>query len=230
MTSQIQCLVRVSDPRGHWRLAIWGWRGEHAEGNHACDSHRRRPRGRCLESRARAGAGRAREQRRRRLRRPRCPRPTPRPAARSWSSRPRATSSRHYLAEILQAEGLNAYATADVSALDATLLADYKVVVLGETALTAGQVTDLTGWVDAGGNLIAMRPDAQLFGLLGVTVDRRGNRNDQYLKTDGEPGRRRHRHRQHPVPRHRRPATRSPARPRSRPSTRRRRTRPPTRR
>ena len=47
-----------------------------------------------------------------------------------------------YLAEILQAEGLNAYATADVSALDATLLADYAVVVLGETALTAGQVTN----------------------------------------------------------------------------------------
>ncbi len=91
-----------------------------------------------------------------------------------------------YLAEILQAEGLNAYATADVSALDATLLADYKVVVLGETALTAGQVTDLTGWVNAGGNLIAMRPDAQLFGLLGVTSTG-GNRQDQYLKLTASP-------------------------------------------
>ena len=47
-----------------------------------------------------------------------------------------------YLAEILQAEGLNAYATADVSALNATLLADYDVVVLGEMALTAGAGDD----------------------------------------------------------------------------------------
>jgi Purple acid Phosphatase, N-terminal domain len=91
-----------------------------------------------------------------------------------------------YLAEILQAEGLNAYATADVSALDATLLADYKVVVLGETALTAGQVTDLANWVDAGGNLIAMRPDAQLFGLLGVTSSG-FNRANQYLKLTASP-------------------------------------------
>ncbi len=92
----------------------------------------------------------------------------------------------HYLAEILQAEGLNAYATADVSALDATLLADYDVVVLGETPLTAGQVTDLTGWVNAGGNLIAMRPDPQLFGLLGVTSPG-GVRKDQYLKLTTSP-------------------------------------------
>ena len=107
----------------------------------------------------------------------------------------------HYLAEILQAEGLNAYATADVSALDATLLADYEVVVLGETALTAGQVTDLTGWVNAGGNLIAMRPDAQLFGLLGVTSPGRYPQGPVPQAHD-EPGRCRHRHRQHPVPRH----------------------------
>ena len=49
-----------------------------------------------------------------------------------------------YLAEILQAEGLDEYATADVSALDATLLAGYRVVVLGEAPVTAGQVADLT--------------------------------------------------------------------------------------
>jgi hypothetical protein len=91
-----------------------------------------------------------------------------------------------YLAEILQAEGLNAYATADVSALDATLLADYDVVVLGETALTAAQVSALEGWVNAGGNLIAMRPDAQLYGLLGITSPG-GSRRDQYLKLTVSP-------------------------------------------
>ena len=35
--------------------------------------------------------------------------------------------------------------------------------------LTAAQVTMLTDWVNAGGNLIAMRPDKQLAGLLGLT-------------------------------------------------------------
>ena len=152
----------------------------------ACDPYRRRPPGRRSESRTRAGAARARRAAAPPLRLP------PIPAADAAPGGPilvvTATGNKftRYLAEILQAEGLNAYATADVSALDATLLADYKVVVLGETALTAGQVTDLTGWVDAGGNLIAMRPDAQLFGLLGVTSTG-GNRNDQYLKLTASP-------------------------------------------
>ena len=35
-------------------------------------------------------------------------------------------------------------------------------------ALTAAQVTMLTNWVTGGGNLIAMRPDKQLAGLLGL--------------------------------------------------------------
>ena len=35
--------------------------------------------------------------------------------------------------------------------------------------LTAAQVTLLTNWVTAGGNLIALRPDKQLAGLLGLT-------------------------------------------------------------
>ena len=91
-----------------------------------------------------------------------------------------------YLAEILQAEGLNEYATADVSALDATLLAGYRVVVLGEAPVTAGQVADLTAWVGAGGNLVAMRPDSKLLGLLGLTAPG-GNRSDQYLKLTASP-------------------------------------------
>ena len=35
--------------------------------------------------------------------------------------------------------------------------------------LTAAQVTMFTTWVNGGGNLIAMRPDKQLAGLLGLT-------------------------------------------------------------
>jgi N,N-dimethylformamidase beta subunit-like, C-terminal/Putative metal-binding motif/Bacterial Ig domain len=74
-----------------------------------------------------------------------------------------------YHAEILRAEGLNAFAVDDIAAVTPASLLAYDVVVLGEMALTPAQVTMLTDWVTAGGNLIAMRPDAQLAGLLGLT-------------------------------------------------------------
>ena len=47
-------------------------------------------------------------------------------------------------------------------------------------ALTAAQVTALTNFVNAGGNLVAMRPDAQLAGLLGLTKAT-GTRANAYL-------------------------------------------------
>ena len=49
------------------------------------------------------------------------------------------------------------------------MLAQFDVVVLGEAPLSAAQVTTLTGWVNGGGNLVAMRPDKQLACLLGLT-------------------------------------------------------------
>jgi hypothetical protein len=73
-----------------------------------------------------------------------------------------------YLGEILRNEGLNAFTTLDVSFLNPALLSGFDVVVLGETPLTSAQVTALTGWVNAGGNLVAMRPDKQLRSLLGL--------------------------------------------------------------
>jgi hypothetical protein len=75
-----------------------------------------------------------------------------------------------YYAEILKAEGLNEFATADVSTVTASLLANYKLVVLGETTLSAAQVTAVSTWVNGGGKLIAMRPSANLTGLLGLTA------------------------------------------------------------
>ena len=75
-----------------------------------------------------------------------------------------------YAGEILLAEGLNGYAIREISTVTSTVLADYDVVVLGETPLTSAQVTMLTDWVNAGGNLIALRPDPQLAGLLGLTA------------------------------------------------------------
>ena len=74
-----------------------------------------------------------------------------------------------YYAEILRTEGLNAFAVADISAVTAATLSAYDAVILGEMSLSAAQVSMLTNWVNAGGNLIAMRPDAQLAGLLGLT-------------------------------------------------------------
>jgi hypothetical protein len=74
-----------------------------------------------------------------------------------------------YTAEILRTEGLNEFAVANIGSVTATTLAAYDVVVLGQMTLTAAQVTMLTNWVNAGGNLIAMRPDPQLAGLLGLT-------------------------------------------------------------
>ncbi len=78
------------------------------------------------------------------------------------------TNFGRFYAEILRAEGLNSFAVADISAVNATLLASYDVVLLAKTALTSTQVTTLTNWVTAGGNLVAMDPDAQLYSLAGV--------------------------------------------------------------
>ena len=74
-----------------------------------------------------------------------------------------------YYAEILRAEGLNAFSVMDVSAVTATVLNSYDVVILGDMALTTTQVTMFSNWVTAGGNLIAMHPDKQLASLLGIT-------------------------------------------------------------
>ncbi len=74
-----------------------------------------------------------------------------------------------YLSEILRTEGFNEFSAIDVSQLSASTLAGEDTVVLGQVGLTAAQVSALTTFVNGGGNLIAMRPDAQLSGLLGIT-------------------------------------------------------------
>jgi hypothetical protein len=74
-----------------------------------------------------------------------------------------------FYAEILRTEGFNLFQTASIGDVSAMTLAQYDVVILGQMPLTAAQVTMLTDWTTAGGNLIAMRPDKQLAGLLGLT-------------------------------------------------------------
>jgi fibronectin type 3 domain-containing protein len=88
-----------------------------------------------------------------------------------------------YLGEILRNEGLNAFTTVDASLISPTLLNEFDVVVLGQAPLTAGQVSALTNWVNAGGNLIAMRPDKQLAGLLGLS-DAGTTLSNAYLAVD----------------------------------------------
>jgi hypothetical protein len=74
-----------------------------------------------------------------------------------------------YLAEVLRIEGIGYFTSADLGDVDASLLSSHEIVLLGETPLTAPQVTLLTDYVNAGGGLIAMRPDPQLAPLLGLT-------------------------------------------------------------
>lgn len=85
-----------------------------------------------------------------------------------------------YPIEILRAEGMNYFLAKDIAELNAADLNNYDVVVIGEVAVNSNQVTALNNWVNAGGTLIAMRPDAQLSGLLGITKQT-GTLSNQYL-------------------------------------------------
>ncbi|WP_221391117.1 N,N-dimethylformamidase beta subunit family domain-containing protein [Dyadobacter sp. NIV53] len=88
-----------------------------------------------------------------------------------------------YPVEILRAEGLNEFAAKDISDITATpsLLNDYDVIILGEISLSAANVNSLTTWVNAGGTLIAFKPNEQLASLFGITAIS-GSLTDKYLK------------------------------------------------
>ena len=73
-----------------------------------------------------------------------------------------------YLAEILRAEGFQEFMAMDISFVTSSTLSAYDVVILGDFALTSAQASMIAGWVTGGGNLVAMRPDKQLAGLLGL--------------------------------------------------------------
>ena len=88
-----------------------------------------------------------------------------------------------YYAEILRAEGLNAFATADASTVTSDVLGLYDVVILAARGLSSAQVSTYTNWVTSGGNLIAMRPDPQLAGLLGLSANTE-TLSEGYLKVD----------------------------------------------
>jgi hypothetical protein len=85
-----------------------------------------------------------------------------------------------YLPEILRGEGLNEFDVADIGSVGPQTLAAHDVVVLGRTSLSDAQVAMFSAWVQGGGNLVAMRPDKKLAGLLGL-ADAGGTRDEGNL-------------------------------------------------
>lgn len=96
---------------------------------------------------------------------------------------PPGPSFGRFLGEILLNEGFNAYTITEIGNVSAATLAGYDVAILSQMSLTAAQVTMFANWVNAGGNLIAMRPDKQLAGLLGL-ADAGGTLAEGYLRVD----------------------------------------------
>ena len=92
-----------------------------------------------------------------------------------------------YYSEILLNEGLNYFSMQDISTITPTVLSAYDVAILGDISLSPSQVSMLTTWVSVGGNLIAMHPDKQLAGLLGL-VSTSGTMNDTYLQVNTASG------------------------------------------
>jgi hypothetical protein len=88
-----------------------------------------------------------------------------------------------YYAEIVKAEGLNFFTQALVDDLTRNTLRGRDVVILGTSAFSPDQVAALEDWVDKGGTLIAMRPDAALSGLTGLTPAP-GSLRDGYVAVD----------------------------------------------
>ena len=89
-----------------------------------------------------------------------------------------------YIGEILRAEGLNAYAVAQLGAVTANDLSGYRLIVLAETPLTSAQAGLLNSYINGGGRMLALRPDPQLAALFGL-APAGGVQTDGYLKIDG---------------------------------------------
>jgi hypothetical protein len=81
-----------------------------------------------------------------------------------------STPITRYYGEILRAEGLPLFSSADARAFTAALLARFHLVILAEVELSAEQVKLLEAWVWDGGLLIAMRPGPGLGPLLGLVA------------------------------------------------------------
>jgi Domain of unknown function (DUF4082) len=89
-----------------------------------------------------------------------------------------------YVSEILTSEGFHEFAWTDAGNINTlATLAGYSTLVVGDTALTNAQVNMITQWVSTGGNLIALRPRANLNALLGLNPSL-GTLNGGYVTID----------------------------------------------
>lgn len=88
-----------------------------------------------------------------------------------------------YLGEILRAEGLNEFVFLNLSSVTLTDLTQHQLIILAETPLTSGQATIFTSYVNGGGRIIAMRPDAQIASLFGLGTAS-GTQTDGYVKLE----------------------------------------------
>lgn len=88
-----------------------------------------------------------------------------------------------YFTEILRAEGMNCFHTADLSALGPDTLSKYDVVILTETSLDAAQADMFSAYVSHGGRLVSMRPVDGLESVFGLERIE-GVFLEGYIKTD----------------------------------------------
>lgn len=76
-----------------------------------------------------------------------------------------------YLAEILLAEGINAYQAVMIDKADLPLMRSYPLVLLAEGALSEPQAEMMASYVLDGGHLICMRPSAEFAGQFGLEFE-----------------------------------------------------------
>jgi hypothetical protein len=88
-----------------------------------------------------------------------------------------------YLAEILRAEGVNCFHTADLSSLSADLIQRYDVMLLAETPLNTVQAETLEAYVARGGRIVSMRPAEGVEAVFGLERSG-GTLSEAYLKVD----------------------------------------------
>lgn len=76
-----------------------------------------------------------------------------------------------YIGELLKAEGLNVYDTGTLAggASMADVLKEYALVILGEHTILQQEEELLREYVEAGGRLLALKPDSRLSSLFGVS-------------------------------------------------------------
>ncbi len=97
-----------------------------------------------------------------------------------------------YLPEILRAEGINSFNTLDLESVDAGALTNVRLVILPEIPISpgsgAGQADTFINFVNGGGRLIAMRPDSDLYTVLGISAGGGSTTNGYTLIDQAGPG------------------------------------------